>query len=287
MKNLITLILLFLTTSAFAKVQIINDDIKPGTLTEDRLSFGVVNSTGDTMTGQLYISPTTDIPALVLHNSLSYPSQPQLLINTGAQPWMLIGDDPSGPQINGLKLQGFYTGHGAIYGLLNGNIGRLTLNDLVYVNSGNLAIDYSGATPHKFYVNGTSYFSDSIYTADSSRSIQERISANNIKSKTIYTGTLGVGTPFYSFIAPYDMTISTISLTLQTAGSAGNTSWKCSNGAGSDIFLVTDGSYVEGSLISNYAPVDIAKNDQVNCLIDTTTQIYTPTGILEIIYFAR
>lgn len=116
---------------------------------------------------------------------------------------------------------------------------------------------------------------------DDSGSIPEEvISSTTIKTPNIVYGsnfTLGQGATFYAFVAVDTITLVGLTTTLIVQGSTGQTTWRCGDGT-NNLYTVTTSTMTVGSRSTASGNVDINKNTEVTCLIESTTQNETPTG---------
>jgi len=118
--------------------------------------------------------------------------------------------------------------------------------------------------------------------------IEGNIYANNLITTadvnvTAYNGTLGQGTTFYSFTPSVNITLKQLSVTMHISGDSGSTVWSCGY-SGSAISLTTYDTTPVGDLVTQSGNVSISAGNKVVCMISSTTQSLTPTGMIELMY---
>lgn len=106
---------------------------------------------------------------------------------------------------------------------------------------------------------------------------------NNITySKIMYSGTLGQGSTFYSFVPDTNITLTNISTTIHYVGTSGTTAFYCGNTSGLSVSVSNTDSI--GDLKSSTGSVIISSGTQIYCYISSTTQTLTPVVNLELLY---
>jgi len=122
---------------------------------------------------------------------------------------------------------------------------------------------------------GNVFYGDGSHLTGVSTGTVVEVYANN--------GTLGIGTAFYSFTTRVDITIHRLTATIYESGSAGSSIFRCGS-AVDFVDVAVSGTDIIGQRVTVLTTKNIAKNTEVLCKIQESTQEDTPTVALSLQY---